>query len=97
MSSLEQRVPFDGEFEKPLVGTKDRVAIQALLMPKDDDGALAWTERYADDVSRAFREDVELVRLAKTDHAAAAARLKWMLAAMQEKRQREAQEKQNRA
>lgn len=86
MPTLEQRQPFDGEFKKPVVSTKDRAAIQLMLMPKTEEEQVAWVEEYADDVSRAFVKDAELVRLSKIDHAAAAARLKWMLAALKEQK-----------
>lgn len=76
MPDLEQRQPFSGEFEKPLVSTKDRVAIQLILMPESEEGKMAWLAEYADDVSRAFVADPGLVALAKTDHKAAAAVLK---------------------
>lgn len=76
MPSLESHKPFEAEFKKPLVSTKDRAAIQVLLIKQSGADEAAWVAEYADDVSRAFVQDPVLVALAKTDHVAAAKHLK---------------------
>lgn len=57
----QSRKPFAGEFEIPVVPTRERTRIQLVLIKRSGIEDTQWVEEYGDLVSELFVKDAELV------------------------------------